>query len=39
MRIYWVHGRRDVTRTITATGEIFEHLSENDKGRSVERLR
>ncbi|MFU8872755.1 cupin domain-containing protein [Micromonospora sp. SL4-19] len=32
MRIYWVYGGRDVTRTITATGETFEHLSENDKG-------
>ena len=28
MRIYWVYGGRDVTRTITATGETFEHLSE-----------
>lgn len=32
MRIYWVYGGRDVTRTITATGETFEHLSENDRG-------
>jgi HTH-type transcriptional repressor of puuD len=32
MRIYWVYGGRDVTRTITATGETFEHLSANDKG-------
>ncbi|MFD9195335.1 cupin domain-containing protein [Streptomyces phaeochromogenes] len=32
MRIYWIYGGRDVTRTITATGETFEHLSENDKG-------
>ncbi|MEU0674569.1 cupin domain-containing protein [Streptomyces sp. NPDC006172] len=32
MRIYWVYGGRDVTRTITATGETFEHLSEHDKG-------
>jgi quercetin dioxygenase-like cupin family protein len=32
MRIYWVYGGRDVTRTITATGETFEHLSPNDKG-------
>ena len=31
MRIYW--GRsRDVTRTIIATGETFEHLSPSDKG-------
>ena len=32
MRIYWVYGGRDVTRTITATGETFEHLSESDRG-------
>jgi HTH-type transcriptional repressor of puuD len=32
MRIYWVYGGREVTRTITATGETFEHLSENDRG-------
>ncbi|MFD7500115.1 cupin domain-containing protein [Streptomyces sp. NPDC059850] len=32
MRIYWVYGGRDVTRTITATGETFAHLSEHDKG-------
>jgi len=32
MRIYWVYGGRHVTRTITATGETFEHLSEHDKG-------
>jgi quercetin dioxygenase-like cupin family protein len=32
LRIYWVYGGRDVTRTITATGETFEHLSENDRG-------
>jgi HTH-type transcriptional regulator, repressor for puuD len=32
MRIYWVYGGRDVTRTITETGETFEHLSENDRG-------
>ena len=32
MRIYWVYGGREVTRTITATGETFEHLSESDKG-------
>ncbi|MFI0776948.1 cupin domain-containing protein [Streptomyces sp. NPDC021212] len=32
MRIYWVYGGRDVTRTITATGETFEHLSVHDKG-------
>ena len=25
MRIYWVYGGRDVTRTIIATGETFEH--------------
>ena len=28
MRIYWVYGGRDVTRTVVATGETFEHLSE-----------
>jgi mannose-6-phosphate isomerase-like protein (cupin superfamily) len=32
MRIYWVYGGRDVTRTIVATGETFEHLSESDRG-------
>ena len=33
MTIYWVYGGRDVTRTITATGETFEHLSESDRAR------
>lgn len=32
LRIYWVYGGRDVTRTLTATGETFEHLSESDRG-------
>jgi mannose-6-phosphate isomerase-like protein (cupin superfamily) len=32
MRIYWVYGGRDVTRTITATGETFAHLSDADRG-------
>lgn len=32
MTIYWVYGGRDVTRTIAATGETFEHLSESDRG-------
>lgn len=32
MRIYWVYGGRYVTRTVTKTGEAFEHLSERDKG-------
>ena len=32
MTIYWVYGGRDVTRTITATGETFEHLSDADRG-------
>jgi HTH-type transcriptional regulator, repressor for puuD len=32
LRIYWVYGGRDVTRTIVATGETFEHLSERDRG-------
>ena len=31
MRIYWVYGGRDVTRTIVATGETFEHLSAQDR--------
>lgn len=34
MRIYWVYGGRDVTRTISATGETVEHLSERDRGAS-----
>ena len=37
MRIYWVYGGRDVTRTITATGETFEHLSESDRGGEANR--
>jgi HTH-type transcriptional repressor of puuD len=32
MRIYWVYGGRDVTRTITATGQTVEHLSDRDRG-------
>jgi len=32
MRIYWVYGGRYVTRTMTGTGETFEHLSEHDRG-------
>jgi len=32
MTIYWVYGGRDVTRTVTATGETFEHLSASDRG-------
>jgi HTH-type transcriptional repressor of puuD len=32
MTIYWVYGGRDVTRTVTATGETFEHLSAADRG-------
>jgi HTH-type transcriptional repressor of puuD len=32
LRIYWVYGGREVTRTIVATGETFEHLSEADRG-------
>lgn len=32
MRIYWVYGGRDVTRTICATGETVEHLSPRDRG-------
>ena len=37
MTIYWVYGGRDVTRTITATGETFEHLSESDRGATPAR--
>jgi HTH-type transcriptional regulator, repressor for puuD len=37
MRIYWVYGGRDVTRTITATGETFEHLSADDRGGQANR--
>ena len=32
MRIYWVYGGREVTRTIVATGETVEHLSAADRG-------
>lgn len=32
MRIFWVYGGRYVTRTICATGETFEHLSDSDRG-------
>lgn len=32
LRILWVYGGRDVTRTICATGETFEHLSDRDRG-------
>jgi mannose-6-phosphate isomerase-like protein (cupin superfamily) len=31
MRIYWVYGGREVTRTIVATGQTVEHLSEADR--------
>jgi len=31
MQIYWVYAGRDVSRTIVATGETFEHLSEADR--------
>jgi HTH-type transcriptional regulator, repressor for puuD len=34
MRIYWVYGGRYVTRTMTATGETFEHLSDGDRGNT-----
>jgi HTH-type transcriptional repressor of puuD len=34
MRIFWVYGGREVTRTIVATGETVEHLSEADRGAS-----
>jgi HTH-type transcriptional regulator, repressor for puuD len=36
MTIYWVYGGRDVTRTITATGETVAHLSEADRLGSQE---
>lgn len=32
MSIYWVYGGRRVSRTIAATGETFEHLSDRDRG-------
>lgn len=32
MTIYWVYGGREVTRTIVATGQTFEHLSAADRG-------
>ena len=35
MTIYWVYGGRDVTRTITATGQTFEHLSDADRGATA----
>jgi HTH-type transcriptional regulator, repressor for puuD len=31
MRIFWVYGGLHVTRTICATGETFEHLSDKDR--------
>jgi HTH-type transcriptional repressor of puuD len=35
MRIYWVYGGREVTRTICGTGETVEHLSEQDRRAEV----
>lgn len=35
MTIYWVYGGRYVTRTLTATGETFEHLSDRDRTPSA----
>jgi 3-isopropylmalate dehydrogenase len=35
MRIYWVYSGREVTRTICATGETVEHLSDQDRGAEV----
>ncbi|MCC7104424.1 MAG: cupin domain-containing protein [Chloroflexi bacterium] len=32
MTILWIYGGYHVTRTIVATGETFEHLSEKDRG-------
>ena len=39
MRIYWVYAGRHITRTLVATGETFDHLSEQDLtvGRKDER--
>lgn len=37
MTIYWVYGGRDITRTVTATGETFEHLSVSDRGATAAR--
>jgi 3-isopropylmalate dehydrogenase len=37
LRIYWVYGGREVTRTICATGETVEHLSEQDRGAEATR--
>lgn len=31
MRIYWVYETQEVTRTLTASGETIEHLSEADR--------
>jgi HTH-type transcriptional regulator, repressor for puuD len=31
MRIFWIYGGLEVTRTITATGQTFEHLSMHDR--------
>ena len=36
MRIYWVYGGRDVTRTFCATGVTVEHLSAQDRGAARE---
>lgn len=35
MRIYWVYGGLEITRTICATGQTFAHLSEQDRGAVV----
>lgn len=32
LRIFWVYEGRHVTRTICATGETVEHLSDRDRG-------
>ena len=32
LTIYWTYGGREVTRTLTATGETVEHLSAGDRG-------
>lgn len=31
LRIFWIYGGLEVTRTICATGETVEHLSEQDR--------
>lgn len=35
MRILWVYGGTEVTRTVAATGETFKHLSVEDTTGTV----